>query len=80
MPDEIIARTDESTRALMVACVNVTRADAMKQDSIKEAVDYAILGTLAAVEQALEVAEVKVPLLVDFGKELVASWVEEVNS
>lgn len=80
MPDEFVKRTPEANRELIVAGLKAVRADALKEDSIDEAVNHAILGTIVAVENGLRLAGEEAPLLVDITKEIAASWVEEVNS
>lgn len=67
-------------RELIVAGLKVVRSDALKEGSIDDAVNHAILGTIVAVENGLRLAGEEAPLLVDLTKEIEASWVEEVNS
>lgn len=79
MSQEIVVDASQH-RALIVAGLNVVRNDALKQESIGEAVDQAILGTIVAVENGLRIAGEAAPLLADLTKDIEASWVTEVNS
>ena len=64
----------------LVDVLTTLRADAVNQPTLTEAVDFAIHGTITAIETGLEVTGQPTEVVTDLSKTLAAKWGEVINS